>query len=404
MRRINALAKLSDEPGKITRTFASPAMRRSNELAAQWMREAGMQTRVDAAGNLVGHLPGGKPQAKVFLLGSHLDTVRDAGRFDGTLGVVLAIACLEDLHRRKIKLPFAVEVIGFSDEEGIRFQTACLGSKAVAGSFDARDLKLADANGISMADAIRDFGGDPAQLKSARLIPASLLGYVEVHIEQGSVLERKNAAVGIVTGIAGQSRLRIGFSGRAGHAGTVPMKFRQDALCAAAEFVLAVEELARHTAGLVATVGQLAVQPGASNVIPGEAQLTLDVRHASDSVRRQAQTRLKRAAREISARRKLKVVVKVLSETAAVDCSKDLSAHLALCAHRWQKKIPRLPSGAGHDAAIMARITPVTMLFVRCQGGISHHPDESVKVGDVQLAFHVLGDFILRLAKTHEPL
>jgi allantoate deiminase len=404
MRRIEMLAKISDEPGKITRTFASPGMRRANELTAQWMREAGMTTRGDAAGNLIGRLACGKPKAKTLLLGSHLDTVCDAGKFDGTLGVVLAIACLENLQQQNIKLPFAIEVIGFSDEEGVRFQTAFLGSKALAGSFDRRDLKRKDLAGISMADAIKNFGGNPAQLKSARLDPGKLLGYVEAHIEQGPVLERENSAVGIVTGIAGQTRARLGFSGRAGHAGTVPMSLRRDALCAAAEFVLAVENLARRTDGLVATVGQVSVQPGASNVIPGEADLTLDLRHPSDSVRQRAQGQLERTAVRIAARRGLKLNPETLSETAAVACSKELSAQLALSVGRFQKKIPQLPSGAGHDAAILAGITPVAMLFVRCKGGISHHPDESVKTEDVQVAFHVLNDFILRLAQAHEHI
>jgi allantoate deiminase len=231
-----------------------------------------------------------------------------------------------------------------------------------------------------------------------------LLGYVEAHIEQGPVLERENTAVGIVTGIAGQSRSHLRFLGRAGHAGTVPMKLRQDALCAAAEFVLAVENLSRRTDGLVATVGQMTVQPGASNVIPGEAQLTLDVRHAKDSIRQRAQDRLEHAALGIASRRKLKLTLKKISETAAVDCSKELSAQLALSVGRCQKRVPRLPSGAGHDAAVMAGITPVAMLFVQCKGGISHHPDESAKAGDVQVAFDVLSDFILRLAKAHEHI
>ena len=404
MRRIEALAKISDEPGKITRTFASAAMRRSNELAAKWMREAGMTPRVDAMGNLIGHYPGSKPDAKVLLLGSHLDTVRNAGKFDGPLGVILAIACVEDLHRQKIKLPFAIEVIGFSDEEGVRYQTTYLGSKAIAGRIGVRDLKRNDANGISVADALRSFGCNPAELKLARMNPQKLLGYVEAHIEQGPVLEKEDLAVGIVTGIAGQSRVCASFIGRAGHAGTVPMKLRRDALCAAAEFVLAVESLARNTKGLVATVGEICAEPGASNVIPGKIRLTLDVRHASDSIRRRALRRLKQAAMKIAGRRKLKLDLEDVHEAAAVVCSKKLSAQLALCVKRHQKRILELPSGAGHDAAVMAKITPVAMLFIQCKGGVSHHPDESARTEDIQVALDVLSDFLLRLAKTHEPV
>jgi allantoate deiminase len=299
-------------------------------------------------------------------------------------------------------LPFAVEIFGFSDEEGVRYQTACLGSKAAAGCFNARDLKRRDTDGVSMADAMKNFGCEPAKLKSARLNPKRLLGYVEVHIEQGPILEKQDLAVGIVTGIAGQTRARVGFSGQAGHAGTVSMKLRKDALCAAAEFVLAVENLARKTSGLVATVGQISVKSGASNVIPGEAQLTLDLRHATDFVRRCAQEKLKRRALQIAMGRKLGLVFENVQETAAVNCSTKLSARLALSVGQCQRKVPELPSGAGHDAAVMSKVTPIAMLFVRCKGGISHHPDESVKVDDIRVALDVLGDFILRMAKVHE--
>lgn len=404
MRRIALLAKISDEPGKLTRTFASPAMRRANELVAKWMRQAGMKTHVDAIGNLVGHYPGETPNAKILLLGSHLDTVRDAGKFDGPLGVMLAVACVEHLHRQKIKLPFAIEVIGFSDEEGVRYQTGCLGSRAVAGCLSMRDLKRRDESGISMAAALRDFGCDPAKLKSTRLNPRQLLGYLEAHIEQGPVLEKENLAVGIVTGIAGQTRARVSFSGCAGHAGTVPMNLRKDALCAAAEFILAVESLARKTTGLVATVGQLSVRPGAGNVIPGEVQVTLDVRHIKDSVRRAAQNKLRRVALQIAARRKLKFALEKVHEAPAADCSTELSGQLALSVRRHQKRVPQLPSGAGHDAGVMSQITPVAMLFIRCRGGISHHPDESAKMDDVRVALDVLNDFISRLAEIHERI
>jgi allantoate deiminase len=294
MQRIEALAQISDEPGKITRTFASPAMRRANKLVGKWMREAGMKAREDAVGNLIGHYAGAKPNAKILLLASHLDTVRNAGKFDGPLGVILAIACVENLHRKKIRLPFAIEVIGFADEEGVRFQTAYLGSKVIAGCFDEKDLKRKDADGMPMRHAINNFGGNPAKLKSARLNPEKLLGYVEAHIEQGPVLEEKNLAVGIVVAIAGQTRARVSFIGRAGHAGTTPMDLRKDALCAAAEFILGAEHLARKTSGLVATVGQIKAEPGASNVIPAKTNLSLDLRHAKDSDRKTAYLALKK--------------------------------------------------------------------------------------------------------------
>lgn len=321
MQRVEALANISDETGKITRTFASPAMRRANGVVAKWMREAGMKTRMDAIGNLIGRYDAEKPDAKILLLGSHLDTVRNAGRFDGALGVLLAIAGVENLHRRKIRLPFAVEVVGFSDEEGVRYQTACLGSEVLAGCFDEKDLRRRDANGISMAEAIQRFGGNPSKLETARCNPKNLLGYLEAHIEQGPVLEEKNLAVGIVSAIAGQTRARVSFIGRAGHAGTTPMNLRKDALCAAAEFITAAEKLAKKTSGLVATVGELVALPGAGNVIPGEVRLSLDVRQAKDSVRKAAHSALKKIAFQIARRRKLKLDGEVVHETAAVDCS-----------------------------------------------------------------------------------
>jgi allantoate deiminase len=404
MQRIEALAKISDVPGKTTRTFASPAMRRVNALVEKWMREAGMETRVDAVGNLVGHYDGAKPGAKILLIGSHLDTVRNAGKFDGPLGVILAIACVENLHRRKIRLPFVIEVIGFADEEGVRYQSAYLGSKVLAGCFDEKDLRRKDDIGICMQDAIKNFGGDPAKLKSARLNPKQLIGYVEAHIEQGPVLEKKNLGVGIVAAIAGQTRARVSFIGRAGHAGTTPMNLRKDAFCAAAEFILAAENLARKTLGLVATVGEISVKPGASNVIPSDVHLTLDIRHENDSARKSAHFTLKKIAFQIARHRKLQLDGEVVHETAAVNCSKNLSRLLGKSVKRRQKKIVRLSSGAGHDAAVMAKITPVAMLFIRCKNGVSHHPDESVKVQDVQIAFDVMIDFLQSLGENVDYL
>jgi allantoate deiminase len=399
MQRIGALAKISEEPYKLTRTFASPAMRRANGLVGKWMREAGMKTRVDAIGNLIGHYAGEKSNAKILLLGSHLDTVRNAGKFDGPLGIILAIACVEKLHRSKIKLPFAIEVIGFADEEGVRFQAAYLGSKALAGCFDERDLSRKDADGISMRDAIKKSGGNPTKLKSARLNPKNLLGYVEAHIEQGPVLEKNNLATGIVTAIAGQSRIKIIFTGRASHAGTTPMNLRRDALCAAAEFVSAVEKFACKTPGLVATVGEISARPGASNVVPVEAQLSLDVRHEKDSTRKSARLSLEKIAVQIVRRRKIKLCFEVVHEAATVRCSEKLSALLAKSVARRQKKLISLSSGAGHDAAVMAKIIPAAMLFIRCKNGVSHHPDESVGIGDVQTALGVMNDFLQSLAE-----
>ena len=401
LHRCDELARITDEPGRLTRTFASPAMRRANALVVTWMRGAGMKTRMDAIGNLIGHYPGKKPGAKILLLGSHLDTVRQAGKFDGPLGVVLAIACIEQLHRDRIRLPFAVEVVGFADEEGVRYQTACLGSRVLAGTFMKTDLERKDTNGISMREAIHRFGGNPARIRQSRFDPGQLLGYVEAHIEQGPVLEQKNLAVGVVTAIAGQSRFEISFTGRADHAGTVPMGLRRDALCAAAEFIVAAEKFARKTNGLVATVGQLCAVPGASNVIPGEVGLTLDVRHRKDSVRHAGCAMLHKLARQIARVRKARVDWRPVQQTASVSCSPQLSGRLKRAINKCQSKVAALSSGAGHDAAVMARITPAAMLFIRCKGGVSHHPDESVSGPDVRMAFEVLSNFLRQLAKDY---
>ena len=404
MARLEALGRISDEPGRLTRTFCSPAMQRANQLVAGWMIQAGMSTRQDAIGNLIGHYAaerGSQTGQKLLLLGSHLDTVRNAGKFDGPLGVLTAIACVQQLHEKKLRLPFAVEVAAFGDEEGVRFHKAYLGSMALAGTFDTRDLKRTDAEGITMESAIQDFGGNPKQLATARLNPDRLLGYVEVHIEQGPVLEKKKLPLGVVSAIAGETRAHLTFNGRAGHAGTTPMALRRDALCAAAQFILEVETLAKNRADLVATVGAVQVFPGVSNVIPAQAQLSLDLRHAVDDVRRSAGAELRKRARTIAAARKLQVDWQAVSETAAVQCDGSLSAVLGEAVKPRQKTLVLLPSGAGHDAAALAAVAPVAMLFVRCKGGISHHPKESASEADIRIAIAVMGDFVQRLAALH---
>ncbi len=401
MERLAALARISDEPGRLTRTYGSPAMRCANDLVGGWMREAGMTVREDAIGNLIGRAEAARLGAKTFLLGSHLDTVRNAGAFDGPLGVVLAIECVAKLHASETSLPFALEVIGFCDEEGVRFQSTYLGSRALAGTLTAADLQRVDENGISLADAMRQFGGAPDKISTAKCNPNKLLGYAEVHIEQGPVLEQKHLAVGVVTAIAGQSRVKIRFTGQAGHAGTTPMDLRRDALCAAAEFIAVVEAHAASIAGLVATVGQIQVAPGASNVIPGEAQLTLDVRHHSDALRLEAVQFLQGSAENIGSRRGIFVKWQLVQETASVPCDLELTALLKRAAQKHQPEVIELPSGAGHDAAVLGKITPAVMLFVQCRDGLSHHPDESAKVEDIAVALDVMNDFLQLLAEQH---
>jgi allantoate deiminase len=381
LERCARLGEVSEEPGRLVRRFATPAMREANELVGGWMREAGLEVRIDAAGNLIGRREGGP---RTLMLGSHLDTVIDAGRYDGPLGVVGAIAVVERLP----ELPFAVEVVGFSDEEGVRYPTAFLGSTALAGSFRPEWLELRDADGVSLAEALRQFGGDPDQIAARD----DLLGYCELHIEQGPVLERRGAPVGVVTAITGQTQAELTFRGEAGHAGTVPMGDRRDALAAAAEWMLAAEAVAGD---VVATVGRIAVEPGARNVIPGEAWLTLDVRHTDDAVRRQAVAGLRSEAERVAAGRGVEVDWDERGETAAVPTSAELTERLAAAVG---PRAEMLPSGAGHDGVAMAAVAPIAMLFVRCERGISHNPAEAVAEADVAVALDVLERFVRSLA------
>ena len=386
MHRCDELGLITDEPGKLTRTFASPAMRRTNQLVGSWMREAGLQVREDAAFNLLGRWNSPQRGAKTFLLGSHLDTVRDAGKYDGPLGVLAALAVVQLLRERGARLPFNLEVAGFSDEEGVRYQTTYLGSRALAGTLTAADLaRIAEK-----------------QIVKARRNKNEFLGYAEVHIEQGPVLEQHDLPVGVVTAIAGQSRLRVEFHGVAGHAGTVPMNLRRDALVGAAEFVALVSSVASQKPGLVATVGQISAAPGASNVIPGHVTLTLDVRDQNDSRRQAAVNLLRTKAQAIAKRRGLKLVWTPVQQTAAVQCDKVLTRIFSRCVAQHGLEVLKLPSGAGHDAAALSAICPVAMLFVRCKGGISHNPAESVKTADVAAAIGVLADFLLEMATRYE--
>lgn len=380
IRRCDELGAISDEPGCLTRTFNSPAMRRANELVGHWMRSAEMKVHEDAAFNLIGRWESSRRGAKTFLLGSHLDTVRNAGKYDGPLGVLLALACVENLREQKVTLPFHVEIVGFSDEEGVRYQTTYLGSRALAGTLTAKDLAT-----------IQEKGTEKARRRANEFI-----GYAEAHIEQGPVLEAHNLGVGVVTAIAGQSRIRVQWLGRAGHAGTTPMHLRHDALCAAAELILAARDC-----GVIATVGQLDVKPGASNVIPGLVTMSLDVRHQSDARRVAAVKELHACAKAIAKQTGVKLTWTGVQETNSVDCDPALTNLLRKATARHERKALSLPSGAGHDAAAIASLCPVSMLFLRCKGGVSHHPDESVKTADVAKGIAVMTDFLLALREVH---
>jgi len=399
MERLDILGALSEEAGRLTRPYGSESMRLANERVAEWMRAAGMTARQDNVGNLRGHLGGSRAGGPTLLLGSHLDSVRDAGKYDGPLGVIVAIAAIQRLRDSARRPPFALEVLAFADEEGLRFGSTYLGSAAVAGTFDSADLDRIDARGISMREAMRHFGGDPDRTGDDRWTEGRPLGYVEVHIEQGPVLEARGMPVGIVSAIAGQNRYSLTFTGEAGHAGTVPMDRRRDALVAASEFVIAVESEAQKTPGLVATVGQLAVRPGAANVVPGETTVSLDVRHPDDAKRKASARRLLDISVQTAQRRNIDLTTRQLSENATVPCSPNLVAQLSRAVRDLGHPVHELASGAGHDAVAMSTLTDVAMLFVRCKSGVSHNPAESVEIADVGVAIDVLGHFLELLAQ-----
>lgn len=388
LEQCDVLAAFSETPERLTRTFLSAPMRDVHAALSDWMRQAGMIVRLDAVGNLIGRYPAAREPARTLLIGSHLDTVPNAGKYDGILGVLLGLALVEQLQGRR--LPFALEVIGFSEEEGVRFHKPYLGSLAAAGKFDPLLLELQDKAGATVAEVLHAYGLDPNALPQAAYDPDNLIGYLEVHIEQGPVLERLDAAVGVVEAIAGQSRLRLRFEGRAGHAGTVPMALRQDALAGAAEFVSAVEACGRKTDGLVATVGSLRVSPDAPNVIAGATDLTLDVRHADDLIRERAVDELRERARTLAEQRGLTVEFRNETRQPAVRMDPALTEYLSSAVEAYGHSVHRLVSGPGHDAAILAGVTPAAMLFVRSPGGVSHCPEEAVRPEDVAAALEVL--------------
>lgn len=382
------LAKLSEDSTATTRTFLSKPMREVHTGLAAWMARVGMTVRVDAIGNLRGVYPpllSTTPVASAprFFIGSHLDTVPNAGAFDGVLGVVLAVALVEMLGEKR--LPCAIEVIGFSDEEGVRFGVPFLGSRALVGSFDTTLLDRTDAGRRSLRDAIRSFGLEPNRIPDAQA-PANSLGYLEFHIEQGPVLDNLNLSLAVVDVISGQSRANVTFSGMGAHAGTTPMKMRKDALACAAAWIVEVEREALATSGLVATVGQILVEPGAGNVVPARAVVSLDVRHATDSVRKAAAERLLRAAEEIASHRGLQMTCEPRLEQASVAMDPSIAAKLDRAVERAGFPAHRMSSGAGHDAMVVAGRMPAGMLFLRCAEGISHHPAESVRDEDVAAA------------------
>ena len=393
-RRIDELAAISESPDNLTRVFLSPEQARASDLVLSWMRDAGMSARVDAVGNVVGRYEGARPGLPALVLGSHLDTVRDAGKYDGMLGVVTAIACVDQLNRVSRRLDFAIEIIGFSDEEGVRYGTTMLGSEAVAGTFDRTVLARADDRGITMEQAFRDYGLDPAGIASAAHRREDVLAYVEFHIEQGPVLEGWGLPVGCVTSISGATRYEVAITGQAGHAGTVPMPARKDALAAAAECVLAIETRCAGEPGLVGTVGRIEAGPGAINVIPGRAAFTIDVRAPDDAQRARAADDLILQLGTIARRRGVTLTARKIYDMAAAPCAPWLMEQIDRAIAAEGLSPFRLPSGAGHDGMAMIRLTDIGMIFLRCEGGISHNPAEAISVEDAETGARVLLRFI----------
>ncbi len=382
--RINELAAISETPEHLTRIFLTKEHRAAADLILGWMRDAGMRAHLDAIGNVCGRYEGEVAGSPCLMLGSHYDTVRDAGKWDGPLGLITAISCVAELQRRGRRLPFAIEVTGFADEEGVRFASTLLGSRAVAGTFDESVLGVKDSEGISLRDALSQFGLDPGHVGAAARTRAELLAYLELHIEQGPVLEGLNVPVGVVTAISGATRLAARLTGMAGHAGTVPMPLRRDALAGAAECIVAIEEFCRSgQSGLVGTVGYIHAMPGATNVIPGQVSFTIDIRAPSDPHRKLAVADIVRQIESIARRRKLELQVDVTHENRTVPCAPWLKDQVSEAIAGEGCRVFELPSGAGHDGMAMIEIADVAMLFVRCRGGISHHPDEHVELADV---------------------
>ena len=418
------IATHTDIPGTITRTFLSPATRAVHTLLRDEMQSLDMSVRTDAVGNLRGiypaHLPFQGPHLSfrgaaeesassaaaptpTLLIGSHIDTVPHAGPYDGILGVALPLALLRVLHQHQTKLPYAIELIAFSEEEGIRFALPFIGSRALAGTLSPEDLLRTDIDGITLRQAIRDFGLNPDTLSNAALTPHTF-AFLEPHIEQGPVLDSLSLPLAIVSTIAGQSRFQLTFTGQANHAGTTPMHLRRDALAAAAEFILAVEHYARATPGLVATVGAISAAPGAPNVIPGAVTHSLDIRHPDDSIRLSSARALLERAAQIAAARNIALTSIETSQQPSVPMEPALRAELAAALTACGYPPHTMPSGAGHDAMILAFRVPSAMLFLRSPDGISHHPSESVLLEDVQAAIETLLHFLTRLSPVSSPV
>ena len=392
MARLDAFAAFTDEPGRLTRLFLSEAHRRAAQAFIGWCAEAGLEARIDAAGNVVARYEGRAAGAPALMLGSHIDTVRDAGRYDGNYGALAALAVVEAFAASGERLGHAIEIVAFGDEEGVRFRLTLTGSRALAGTYPEHALDQKDAAGVAMRDALKAFGGDPEKAGSIRA--PNVAAFVEAHIEQGPVLEAEGLPIGIVTAINGATRLEVGVDGTAGHAGATPMALRRDALAAAAEMALAIEARARAEPDLVATVGRMEVWPGATNVIPGHVQFSVDLRAPDDARRAVALADLTQRIEAIAAARGVRSSLAKTHEANAFVCDPGIVAGLTRAVEAIGVAPRLLPSGAGHDTMVIGGLFPAGMLFVRCKGGISHNPLESITLEDCAFGLAALTRFV----------
>lgn len=392
-RRLEQIAQCSEPGAGVTRLPFTEHHGAALKHIRKWMELAGLTVTLDDAGTMIGRhdAPG---DARTFLFGSHQDSVREGGAYDGIMGIVLPCLAMEALGvEGRASLPVSIEILAFADEEGVRFPTALMGPRALAGSFDQSALERCDTEGVTLARAITDFGLAPQRIASLRREPTQILGYLEAHIEQGPVLETLEQPLGVVTAIAGIERHHIRLEGEAAHAGTAPMDIRRDAVAGAAEIILAVESEARAGKDLRATVGQLALRPGAVNAVPGLVEFPIELRAGDDRDRIALRQAITARAKDIAASRELKLTMRQDYEQAAVPTDPELSAQLTAAAGQ----APKLLSGATHDASAMADLCPIAMLFLRCRNGVSHNPAEYSSPSDMSVAVECLIRFLQKL-------
>ena len=397
--RCEALSLFSQSKKYMDRRYLSREHHQTNQKVAEWMEQAGMHSWHDEAGNIWGRYECADPEASTLILGSHLDTVPNGGKYDGILGVVTPISIIQHCHENNIQFPFHIDIVGFGDEEGTRYSTTLLGSRAVTGNWQEHWATLTDDENITLTEAMQQFKLNIEHVYSASRANDKILGFFEVHIEQGPVLEAEGLPVGIVTSIAGAKRFMIKVTGTAGHSGTVPMTMRQDAMVACAKMVVSIEQIAKDY-GVVATVGRLNVQPGAVNVIPGDVEFSLDIRSESDDKRDLALAQIQQSLYDIAKNSNVAIEWHQIHAAQSVACATKFQSLLQEAIIQADIKPVSLFSGAGHDAMEMANICPIGMLFTRCAGGISHHPDESITVEDVASTLQVLYNLLMLLSKS----